>query len=86
MHRICVLLLLALAAAPASAQRMTPDPLAGIPRPAAQNLSQPDDRLVRPRGRPLPGFLAQRAARAERQAAFNRNFPGTPLRMTATRR
>jgi hypothetical protein len=31
------------------------------------------------------GSAADRAARAARQAQFNRNFPGTPIRRTAGR-
>lgn len=32
------------------------------------------------------GSAAERAARAARQAQFNRHFPGTPIRRTSSRR
>ncbi len=32
------------------------------------------------------GSMAERAARAARQAQFNRHFPGTPIRRTSTTR
>jgi hypothetical protein len=83
MSRLPVALLLVVASAlPAAAQRMAPDPLAGVARPAQQNLDRPDARAMVPR----QGFQAERARRAEQQARFNRNFPGTPLRLVATRR
>lgn len=84
MYRLPVALLLVASAMPAAAQRMAPDPLAGVARPARQDFSRPDARTAAPRAR--QGFQAKRVRRAELQARFNRHFPGTPLRLVATRR
>ena len=49
------------------------------------NLPQDLSTLQRMTAAQGSGSAADRAARAARQAQFNRNFPGTPIRRTAAR-
>ena len=67
-------------AAPASAQGIAPN---GVTFGQGWNLPQDFSALEltqRPRAAQGSGTAAERAARAARQAQFNRNFPGTPIR------
>ena len=67
-------------AAPASAQGIAPN---GVTFGQSWSLPQDFSSLEmtqRPRTAQGSGTAAERAARAARQAQFNRNFPGTPIR------
>jgi len=81
-----LLLLIAAGAVPAQAQRMPErNPTAGVAVPSNQDLSRLDQSQP-PRIRPGQGIRAERAARAARQAKFERHFPGTPIRSYVARR
>jgi hypothetical protein len=66
----------------ASAQRVSSNTLV-----YGQSRSMPQDfsSLTAMQATQGSGTAADRAARAARQAQFNQNFPGTPIRRTASR-
>ncbi|MDB5414504.1 MAG: hypothetical protein JWR10_2839 [Rubritepida sp.] len=76
---------LSLGSGAANAQRLRDQgapALAG--RPSGQDLNRLGTTMP-PLNHPAQGFMAERLARAQRQAQFNRNYTGTPLRPLAER-
>ncbi|UPY36783.1 hypothetical protein [Sediminicoccus sp. KRV36] len=67
----------------AAAQGIAPN---GVVFGQGWNLPQDFSTLERMQAAQGSGTAAERAARAARQAQFNRNFPGTPIRRTSASR
>lgn len=81
MRRIALALIIAGFAGAAAAQGVSPDGVIyGKNWALPQNFTKPDPVA------PSSGIAAERAARAARQASYNQNFPGTPIRPASARR
>lgn len=85
MRRITIAsaLLIAGFAGAASAQGISSN---GVMYGQSWNLPQNLSAMERMQAAQGSGTAAERAARAARQAQFNRNFPGTPIRRTSAPR
>lgn len=83
MRRIATALIIAGFAGAASAQGISSN---WVVYGQSWNLPQNFSALERMQAAQGSGSAAERAARAARQAQFNRNFPGTPIRRTSAAR
>jgi hypothetical protein len=83
MRRIALALIIAGFAGTASAQGISSN---GVVYGQSWNLPQNFSALERMQAAQGSGTAAERAARAARQAQFNRNYPGTPIRRASAAR